>query len=346
MFKSRVQVMQRTSVDVLAEAKHSNLAKRSCGILQGVHHDRKTRLHVQDHRVFGLSILLLACHGLVDLCVEIMHSVQFQQAPQLAELGEGLLHLLQCFLLVLLQQRNDQLERGVAGLKQIVLHLQEAAVPVHDAVHFLVGQIRGLIVDQVLLSLMFCQILSNGGRLLRNLFRGPGACTCDQDSHFGKGKLQLSQNVTVKLVLEGQAQARCHFECRRSLRMVVVATGHDAPCLLVLLLHLFIITIEEIFIRILDRVQQFLQLIHSQITRRLVQKNSLNQHADQHSHRGLRDDLVITAHVVVELTARAAGNHQWISAKATKCTAHEAPRLGGVVDVGKGEEVQPHQTRL
>lgn len=37
--------------------------------------------------------------------------------------------------------------------------------------------------------------------------------------------------VAVKLVLEGQAQARCHFECRRSLRMVVVATGHDAPCL-------------------------------------------------------------------------------------------------------------------
>ena len=73
--------MQRTSVDVLAEAKHSNLAKRSCGILQGVHHDRKTRLHVQDHRVFGLSILLLACHGLVDLASSAQASTKHEASP-------------------------------------------------------------------------------------------------------------------------------------------------------------------------------------------------------------------------------------------------------------------------
>ena len=151
-----------------------------------------TRLYVQRSRVhldsLGKTTQVCVCFCL-ELCAQ--HKRMISANSTQARIQASHVSLL-------LQQRNDQLERGVAGLKQIVLpdnaqhrsmlvpckpflmtqkhwdgcllapprtpravelqlegimdgltmspaelHLQEAAVPVHDAVHFLVGQIRG-----------------------------------------------------------------------------------------------------------------------------------------------------------------------------------------------------------
>mmetsp|Transcript_31245 Transcript_31245/g.58672 ORF Transcript_31245/g.58672 Transcript_31245/m.58672 type:complete len:383 (-) Transcript_31245:1501-2649(-) len=166
-----------------------------------------------------------------------------------------------------------------------------------------------------------------------------------QHAHLRDSRLDLVENLSEELVLERQPGPRHHLQSRSSLRMERAGLRKHLHGFLVLLLHFLVLARKEELEALMDCVQKILELLAGQVSRGLIQQQRLEQHADHHGDRDLRNGLILVVHGVGERPSRA-GTHQRISAETAQRAANEAPGVRCIVHVGEREEVEPHEDAL